>query len=107
MAQTLRAFNGAWRLRSVIAQILGEGLSLAVIHGFGVDHRIMLPLQNSIDESGWQRIYIDLPWAAENANVTVSSSNHVAHGAMTGVPEHSTVLLPLSTSANRRSHHPR
>jgi hypothetical protein len=102
MAQTLRAFNGAWRLRSVIAQILGEGLSLAVIHGFGVDHRIMLPLQNSIDESGWQRIYIDLPWAAENANVTVSSSNHVAHGAMTGVPENDGALNGASPTVDQR-----
>jgi pimeloyl-ACP methyl ester carboxylesterase len=52
----------------VIAQILGEGQPLVVIHGFGVDHRIMLPLEDAaLDESGWQRIYIDLPWAEGNA----------------------------------------
>lgn len=45
----------------MIAQVLGEGLPLVVIHGFGVDHRIMLPLEDAIEDSGWQRIYIDLP----------------------------------------------
>lgn len=74
--------NWACRLWVVIAQILGEGLPLVVIHGFGVDHRIMLPLEDAIDECGWQRIYIDLPWAAGNADINVTSTDHVAQGAL-------------------------
>jgi pimeloyl-ACP methyl ester carboxylesterase len=72
----------------VIAQIVGEGQPLVVIHGFGVDHRIMLPLEDALDESGWQRIYIDLPWAAGNADVDVSSAEQVAQGALDDIHEY-------------------
>lgn len=73
----------------MIAQILGEGLPLVVIHGFGVDHRIMLPLEHALEESEWQRIYVDLPWAAGNAdvNVTATSANHVAQGVLDDIHE--------------------
>ncbi len=53
-----------------------------MIDGFGVDHRIMLPLEDAIEESGWQRIYIDLPWAEGNADSNAISADHVAHGAL-------------------------
>lgn len=86
LAQTLR--HAACRLWFVIAQILGEGLPLVVIHGFGVDHRIMLPLEDAIDESGWQRIYIDLPWAVGNADTNVSSANHVAEGVLDDIRDY-------------------
>lgn len=43
--------------------VLGEGRPLVAIHGFGVDHRIMLPLGRLIEGSGWRIIFIDLPWA--------------------------------------------
>ena len=69
----------------MIAQILGEGLPLVVIHGFGVDHRVMLPLEDALDGSGWQRIYIDLPWAAGNADTNVSSADHVAQTALNDI----------------------
>ncbi|MGZ2224539.1 alpha/beta fold hydrolase [Glutamicibacter nicotianae] len=48
----------------MIAELRGEGTPLIVIHGFGVDHRIMLPLEDMIGEQIWQRVYLDLPWAA-------------------------------------------
>ncbi|WP_308192106.1 alpha/beta hydrolase [Arthrobacter sp. AK04] len=72
----------------MIAQVLGEGLPLLVIHGFGVDHRIMLQLEDAIDEAGWQRIYIDLPWAEGNADPNVSSADHVAQGALDDIREY-------------------
>ncbi len=71
----------------MIAQVLGEGLPLVVIHGFGVDHRIMLPLEDAIGEPGWQRIYIDLPWAEGNADSNAISADHVAHGALNDINE--------------------
>lgn len=71
----------------MIAQISGEGLPLVVVHGFGVDHRIMLPLEDAIDGCGWQRIYIDLPWAEGNADLNATSANHVAQGALDDIHE--------------------
>lgn len=47
----------------MIAQAHGEGTPLIVIHGFGVDHRILLPLEDMVQGRGWKRIYLDLPWA--------------------------------------------
>ncbi|MFD5599315.1 alpha/beta fold hydrolase [Leucobacter sp. NPDC058333] len=51
----------------MIAEVRGQGVPLIAIHGFGVDHRIMLPLEEMLDgmpETGeWQRVYLDLPWA--------------------------------------------
>ncbi|AYG03283.1 alpha/beta fold hydrolase [Gryllotalpicola protaetiae] len=40
----------------------GSGAPLVLIHGFGVDHRILLPLDDAIAaRGGWRRIYVDLP----------------------------------------------
>lgn len=47
----------------MIAAVHGEGIPLFLVHGFGVDHRILLPLERSVGSERWQRIYIDLPWA--------------------------------------------
>lgn len=76
------------RLWFVIAQVSGEGRPLVAIHGFGVDHRIMLPLEEVIDGAGWQRIYVDLPWAEGNAEDQASSADHVAQGALDDIQEY-------------------
>jgi hypothetical protein len=34
----------------------------------------MLPLEHAIEESGWQRIYIDLPWAGGSADFNATSA---------------------------------
>lgn len=47
----------------MIARTTGFGRPLVIVHGFGVDHRIMLPLEDAIGDLPWQRIYLDLPWA--------------------------------------------
>lgn len=40
----------------------GEGLPLLVIHGRGMDHRLLLPLDDALAEGGdLERVYIDLP----------------------------------------------
>lgn len=72
----------------MIAQVSGEGRPLVAIHGFGVDHRIMLPLEEVIDGAGWQRIYVDLPWAEGNAEDQASSADHVAQGALDDIQEY-------------------
>ena len=40
----------------------GTGLPLVLVHGNGVDHRLLLDLDDVFDETGqWERIYLDLP----------------------------------------------
>lgn len=39
----------------------GRGTPLIVVHGNGVDHRLLLPLDDCFEEGGWERIYLDLP----------------------------------------------
>lgn len=40
----------------------GDGLPLIAIHGMGVDHRLLLPLDDCLSAGGrWERIYLDLP----------------------------------------------
>lgn len=40
----------------------GEGRPILLIHGNGVDHRLLLPLEDAFQQDRrWQRIYIDLP----------------------------------------------
>ena len=40
----------------------GHGTPVVMVHGFGVDHRILLPLEEVFEgEKGWERIYLDLP----------------------------------------------
>lgn len=39
----------------------GEGMPLVVIHGNGVDHRLLLPLDECFGDGRWERLYLDLP----------------------------------------------
>lgn len=40
----------------------GSGVPLIAVHGNGVDHRLLLPLDPCFAEDGrWERIYLDLP----------------------------------------------
>lgn len=43
-------------------QVRGRGRAIFFLHGFGNDHRVLLPLDDLFDESGgWRRFYLDLP----------------------------------------------
>ncbi|MFC9770083.1 MULTISPECIES: alpha/beta fold hydrolase [unclassified Pseudarthrobacter] len=59
-----------------------------MIHGFGVDHRIMLPLEDAIGDCGWRRIYIDLPWAAGASGGKAASAHQVAQGVMDDIRDY-------------------
>lgn len=39
----------------------GSGDPMFLLHGNGVDHRYMLPLEAALEGSEWERIYLDLP----------------------------------------------
>lgn len=43
----------------------GSGTPILMIHGNGVDHRFLLPLDHIFEEGQWERIYIDLPGFGE------------------------------------------
>jgi pimeloyl-ACP methyl ester carboxylesterase len=72
----------------VIARVEGTGRPLVVLHGFGVDHRIMLPLESMVSDMSWRRVYVDLPWAEAVHDAAASSAQDVAEGVLAEVEEH-------------------
>jgi pimeloyl-ACP methyl ester carboxylesterase len=52
----------------------GTGTPVVLLHGFGVDHRILLPLDPVIERGGWRRIYVDLPGHGGSAVRDVAST---------------------------------
>ena len=65
---------------------VGSGTPLVLLHGFGVDHRILLPLEPALEGvDGWRRLYFDLPGATRSPTGNVSSAQQVAEAAMAEV----------------------
>lgn len=57
---------------------VGAGTPLILLHGFGVDHRVLLPLDPTIEAAGgWRRIYLDLPGTAGTPIGDVASTRDV------------------------------
>lgn len=71
----------------MIAEVHGDGLPLIAVHGFGVDHRIMLPLENMLGEAPWQRVYLDLPWAENAIDTGATTPREVAEEVLDEVRE--------------------
>lgn len=66
-------------LRIVFAHEAGSGAPVVLLHGFGLDHRSLLPLERTFERSGeWRRIYLDLPGATRTPADGISSSQQVA-----------------------------
>lgn len=59
---------------------LGTGKPVLLIHGFGVDHRLLLPLDDVFDRrGGWERCYVDLPgFGRSAAGPEIDSTDAVA-----------------------------
>lgn len=52
---------------------------MVLLHGFGLNHRSLLPLEPTFERSGgWRRIYLDLPGATGSPAKEVTSSQEVA-----------------------------
>ncbi|MFI6078445.1 alpha/beta fold hydrolase [Actinoplanes sp. NPDC051343] len=63
----------------MFAHQIGSGTPVVLLHGFGLDHRSLLPLDPTFERSGqWRRIYLDLPGATRSPANAVSSSQEVA-----------------------------
>ena len=65
----------------------GSGTPLLLVHGFCVDHRLLLALDGAIDaHGGWRRIYVDLPGMGRSeAGPEIDSSDAVADAVVTFV----------------------
>ncbi|UWX97697.1 alpha/beta hydrolase [Arthrobacter zhaoxinii] len=66
----------------MIAHEAGQGRPLVLMHGFELDHRSMLPLESSLADSSWRRIYLDLPWTEQAVPGPVASAQDVADGVV-------------------------
>ncbi len=52
---------------------------MVLLHGFGLDHRSLLPLEPTFERSsGWRRIYLDLPAATQSPAGDITSSQEIA-----------------------------
>lgn len=71
----------------MIAHVAGSGTPLVAIHGFELDHRSMLPLEEMVDGS-WSRHYVDLPWAAGAVDRRAGGSEEVAAGVVETLRAH-------------------
>ncbi|GAA3532749.1 hydrolase [Aeromicrobium flavum] len=57
----------------------GTGTPLVLLHGFGVDHRLLLPLDPAVEAAGgWRRLYVDLPGHGRSPAGDVASTEGVA-----------------------------
>ncbi len=56
-------------------KVIGEGYPLVMLHGWTLDHQVMLHAMEPLFEkrSGWKRIYIDLPWYGEFTATSIYS----------------------------------
>lgn len=61
-------------------EVRGDGMPLLLIHGYGVDHRLMTGCMEPLfkDRAGWKRIYVDLPGMGKTeANNSIKCSDDV------------------------------
>jgi pimeloyl-ACP methyl ester carboxylesterase len=56
----------------------GSGTPIVLLHGLGVDHRILLPLDDAIASAGdWRRLYVDMPGHGTSPIGNVASTEDV------------------------------
>ena len=61
----------------------GSGTPLVLLHGFGLDHRSLLPLDPTLERSGdWRRIYLDLPGATRSPANGIGSTQELAEAVV-------------------------
>jgi pimeloyl-ACP methyl ester carboxylesterase len=81
-----RRVAGAAYSHRVFAHEAGSGTPVVLLHGFGLDHRSLLPLDPAFDRAtGWRRIYLDLPGATATPAGVVASSQQVADAVVAEV----------------------
>jgi pimeloyl-ACP methyl ester carboxylesterase len=79
----------------------GSGTPLLLVHGFCVDHRLLLALDGAFDaHGGWRRIYVDLPGMGRSvAGPEIDSTDAVA-AAMVSFVQHELGDEPFAVLGN-------
>jgi len=73
----------------VFAYEIGSGTPVVLLHGFGLDHQSLLPLEPIFEKSlGWRRIYLDLPGATQSAAGGITSSQRIADAVVEEISAH-------------------
>lgn len=62
----------------MIATDRGDGFPVVMLHGFGVDQRILEPLDAVLAARGCRRLYMALPWTEAGHDPTVTSTEQLA-----------------------------
>ena len=66
----------------------GSGTPVVLLHGFGLDHRSLLPLEPTFERSKpWRRFYLDLPGATGSPAGSIGSSQGVADAVVAELRE--------------------
>ncbi|TBN56887.1 alpha/beta hydrolase [Glaciihabitans arcticus] len=66
----------------------GSGTPIVLLHGFGMDHRSLLPLDPTFERAGgWRRIFLDLPGATRSPAGSIGSSQQVADAVLDEIRE--------------------
>lgn len=67
----------------VFARESGSGAPIVLLHGFGMDHRSLLPLEPTFEAAGnWRRIYLELPGATLTPAGDIDSTQAVAEAVL-------------------------
>lgn len=73
-------------LADVFTHDVGSGTPVVLLHGFGLDHRSLLPLDPTFERAGgWRRIYVDLPGATRTPADGIASTQEVADAVVAHV----------------------
>ena len=65
---------------TIYYKVIGEGYPIVMLHGWTLDHQVMLHTMEPIFEkrSGWKRIYIDLPGMGHSdSQTTIKNSDDI------------------------------
>lgn len=74
--------------RLVFVHEIGSGAPVVLLHGFGLDHRFLLPLDPAIRAAGdWRRLYLDLPGSGQTPVGDVTSADDVVAAVVTTIRE--------------------
>ncbi|WP_415972218.1 alpha/beta fold hydrolase [Rhodococcus sp. 077-4] len=73
---------------TLFTHIQGVGTPVLLLHGFTIDHRMMLPLDRNFTEQKWERHYVDLPGSGRSPRLNSMSSEGVVETVSNYIDTH-------------------